>query len=104
MFYQNIMTPHIQALEEDMKHDFKKYRQQVNDFILKNLGSEQKVDKYRLRNMEVSVGFFDTEIELIVSFFEVMRRLSPDMAVAYNASYDLRYLAARIEKAFYYRL
>lgn len=96
---RNDRNPQIQALEEDMKHDFKKYRQQVNDFILKNLGSEQKVDKYRLRNMEVSVGFFDTEIELIVSFFEVMRRLSPDMAVAYNASYDLCYLAARIEKA-----
>lgn len=94
---RNDKNPDIQKLEDELSKDLEPYRKEVNDFILKNLGSPEKVARYKLTDMQLSVGFFDTEIEMIAAFFEVMRRLSPDFAVAYNASFDLCYLSSRIE-------
>ena len=87
----------IAEFEKDIKSNFKKYVKMVNNFITTNIGSEEKTKKYKLDNLKLSVGFFDTEAELIGSFFMVMKQLSPDFAVAYNSSYDLPYLMARGE-------
>ena len=94
---RNGRNPQIAEFEKDIKKHYKKYVKQVNDFITQNIGSEEKTKKYKLDNLNLSVGFFDTEAELIGSFFAVMKQLSPDFAVAYNSSYDLPYLMARGE-------
>lgn len=95
---RNPKNPQIEEFEKDITKNFKKYEKKVNDFIEQNLGSEEKAKKYRLKDAKLSVGFFDEEINLLIAFFQTMHKLSPDMAVAYNASFDLRYIAARIQK------
>ena len=94
---RNGRNPQIAEFEEDITKHFKKYKDMVNNFIEENIGSRAKTEKYKLNDLELSVGFFDTERELIQTFFSVMKKLSPDFAVAYNSSYDLPYLLARGE-------
>jgi DNA polymerase elongation subunit (family B) len=94
---RNGRNPKIAEFEEDINKHFKKYKDMMNNFIEENIGSRAKTEKYKLNDLELSVGFFDTERELIQTFFSVMKKLSPDFAVAYNSSYDLPYLLARGE-------
>lgn len=93
---RNPMNPQIEKLEQDIKANFKGTEKEVNEF-LKKVHGEEKAHKYGLEKLKLSVGFFDSELELIITFFNVMHQLDPDFAIAYNASYDLRYLAARLE-------
>lgn len=94
---RNDKNPQIAAMEEDISKNFQKYRDKMNNFIRNNIGSDAKVKKYKLEDIHLSVGFFDTEIEMIATFFDTIRKLSPDFCVAYNASYDFCYLVARIQ-------
>ena len=94
---RNPKNPQIKELEDGMKADFKKYIKEVQDFIEYDLGSKEKVTKYKLDNVGLSTGFFDTEEEMIVSFFNLVHELSPDIAAAYNIAYDLPSLIARLK-------
>lgn len=94
---RNPRNPQIEEFEKNIKKHFKDYVKKVNDFISSNIGSPEKTKKYKLEDLKLSIGFFDTEAELIIAFFNVMKQLSPDFAVAYNSSYDLPYLMARAE-------
>ena len=94
---RNSRNPQIEEFEKKYIEDRDLYTKKINDFIVQNIGSVEKTQKYRLENLNLRVGFFDSEEELIVTFFQVMKKLSPDFAVAYNSSYDLRYLTTRAE-------
>ena len=94
---RNDKNPLIDKFEQSITKDYESYKKKVNEFISSNIGSEEKTKKYKLDDLNLSVGFFDTELELITTFFGVLKELSPDMAVAYNASYDLPYLVERIK-------
>lgn len=89
-------NPQIQELEDSIKANFKASEKEAIGFLAKVHG-EEKAKKYHLKDLKLSVGFFDDELSLIVTFFNVMKELSPDFAIAFNASYDLRYLVARLE-------
>lgn len=94
---RNKRNKQIQELEDDMKKDFKKYKEKVRFFIEYDLGSKEKVSKYKLDNVELSVGFFDDELSLILEFFKLVHSLSPDIVTAYNISYDLPSLIERLK-------
>lgn len=94
---RNKRNKQIQELEDDMKKDFKKYKEKVRSFIEYDLGSKEKVNKYKLDNVELSVGFFDDELSLILEFFKLVHSLSPDIVTAYNISYDLPSLIERLK-------
>ena len=96
---RNPKNPLIEEFEKKYCSDAEGYRRQVNDFITQNIGSVEKTAKYKLDNIDLRVGFFDNEAELITTFFAVMKSLSPDFAVAYNSSYDLPYLIERAKKS-----
>lgn len=94
---RNPRNPQIEILENNMKNDFAKYKKKFTDFIEFDLGGMDKVQKYGLDDIKLSVGFYDTEIDLIYNFFTMMNILKPDFATAYNMAYDMRQLMARIE-------
>lgn len=94
---RNKRNKQIQELEDDMKKDFNKYKEKVRSFIEYDLGSKEKVIKYKLDNVELSVGFFDDELVLILEFFKLVHSLSPDIMTAYNISYDLPSLIERLK-------
>lgn len=90
-------NPQIEELEKEISKDPNAAQIQVLQFLHKVHG-EEKASKYKLDKLKLSVGFFDNEISMILTFFNVMHQLSPDFAVAFNAAYDLNYLVARMEK------
>ena len=97
---RNPKNPQIAELEKNMNKDFNHYRQEVLDFITQNINhdtNDDKMKKYGLSNINLSVGFFDSEEEEIVTFFHVLKNLNPDFAVAYNIAFDLPYLIKRLE-------
>ena len=96
---RNPKNPLIAKFEAMYEKNKLKYRNKVNEFIVQNVGSPEKVAKYKIDDISLVVGFFDDEVALITTFFGVMKSLSPDFAVAYNASYDLRYLIERLKVA-----
>ena len=90
-------NPQIAQLEHNMKTDFKKYKKMFRDTVEYGLGSKDKVEKYGLKNAKLSVGFFDTEAETLVAFFETLKKLSPDFVMAWNMSYDMPQMMARLK-------
>lgn len=94
---RNGKNPLIKEFEDSYTRNRKKYKEKVNRFIHSNIGDEHKISKYNLDEINVETFFYDKEIDLIKGFFDMIKYLSPDFAVAYNASYDLRYLIERIK-------
>lgn len=94
---RNDRNPQIAELEAKMKKNFKEYKKKFTDFILYDLGSEEKVAKYGLTDIKLSVGFYSTEAEMICTFFDCINTLQPDFATAYNMAYDIPQLLARLE-------
>ena len=94
---RNPKNPQIEEMEKDMEKDFDKYKQEFIDLIKVKLNSQEKIVKYGLDNIKLSVGFFDSEIDMIATFFACVNELQPDIAVAYNMAYDMQQLIARIQ-------
>ena len=87
--------PECAKLEKELKIDFKKYMNKFKELILQNLGSEEKIKQYGLDGIKLEVKFFDTEAEMIMGFFNLIKYLSPDFAMAYNMAYDMPQLLER---------
>ena len=90
-------NPLIEELEIGLQNDFESYKQKFKDYIKFDLGSDEKIKKYGLSNINLSVGFFDTELDMILSFFEHVKKLSPDFLLAWNMGYDMPQLIARLQ-------
>ena len=90
-------NPLIEELEIGLQNDFESYKQKFKDYIKFDLGSNEKIKKYGLSNINLSVGFFDTELDMILSFFEHVKKLSPDFLLAWNMGYDMPQLIARLQ-------
>lgn len=90
-------NPLIEELEVGLQNDFESYKEKFKDYVKFDLGSDEKIKKYGLSDINLSVGFFDTELDMIVSFFEHVKKLSPDFLLAWNMGYDIPQLIARLQ-------
>lgn len=90
-------NPLIEELEIGLQNDFESYKQKFKDYIKFDLGTDEKIKKYGLSDINLSVGFFDTELDMILSFFEHVKKLSPDFLMAWNMSYDMPQLITRLQ-------
>lgn len=90
-------NPLIEELEVGLQNDFESYKQKFKDYIKFDLGTDEKIKKYGLSDINLSVGFFDTELDMILSFFEHVKKLSPDFLMAWNMGYDMPQLIARLQ-------
>ena len=91
--------PECKTLEDylNTKAGYRYYKEEFTKLIKKNLGSDEKIKQYGLDNIKLEVKFFDTEAEMIIAFFNLLRMLSPDFALAYNMAYDIPQLLARAQ-------
>ena len=87
--------PDCAKLEQDLKKNLNKFKERLDGLILDNVRSKEKIKQYGLDNIKLEVKFFDTEAELIIAFFELIKALSPDFSMAYNMAYDMPQLVAR---------
>ena len=70
----------------------------IYDFIQDAVGGRKKMRQLELENLEFNLHWFDTEIELLVAFFQTVHKYNPDFIEGWNSGdFDLRYILARIE-------
>lgn len=85
----------IQEFEnETTKDDF---YNELQNFIIENVGGIDKAKKYGVDNLSFNFLFFDDELELIQNFFIIVNKLCPDFLIAWNMAFDVPYIIERLK-------
>ena len=93
---RNPKNPQIAKLEHELA-GIKNLNKEFHKHLLEQIESKERIEKFGLKNAKIHIGFFDTEIEMIATFFDLIRRLNPDFLTAWNLfGYDLPQLVERI--------
>lgn len=71
--------------------------EQIKEFVIEKVGGEAKARKHNLDEFDFKFVFFQSEIELIASVFNLINMIKPDYAVAWNIAFDLPYFIERIK-------
>lgn len=98
--YQFILNEKKNVLIPEYRESFKhqKAYDELRNFVIKAVGGEGMAKKYGVDKFEYKILFFDSEIELIRTLFNVVNETSPDMLLIYNMNFDLNYIIDRIVK------
>lgn len=73
-------------------------QQYIHDFVQEAVGGYKKMNSLGLDNLDYKLFWFDSEIELIYSFFKIVHECDPDFIEGWNSSgFDMPYIIARIE-------
>ena len=70
---------------------------QLQSFIIENVGGEEKAKKFGVDQLNFNFYFFDEELALIQSFFQMVNTLKPDFLIAWNMAFDIPYLIERLK-------
>lgn len=90
----------IEELERKINRLGDNLQIEFHQHLLDQIGSVEKIQKFKLENTKLNVLFFDEEQSLLATFFHIIRHLNPDIVTAWNLfGYDLPQLLGRI-KAF----
>ena len=71
--------------------------QRLKSFVQDKVGGRKQEIRYGLNEYEYTIAFFDEEIQLIHTIFNIINTLKPDFAMAWNIAFDLPYLIERIK-------
>ena len=97
MILRNPKNPQIAAFEQKIKECLN-LDAEFYVHLLEQMQSEDRIKKFGLEGSHLVIGFFDTEIEMIATFFDLIRKLDPDFVTAWNLfGYDLIQLIERIK-------
>lgn len=95
--YQLLLkNPENPLIEDYMKSfdDGTEYKK-IKDFVIGTVG--QKLSrKYGLYDIEYKVLFFEDELDLIETMFDIINNTNPDMLMIYNMAFDLNYIIDRL--------
>jgi len=70
----------------------------IMNFIEENIGGYKQFTRYNMKEFTVNIRFFDSEIELLSTFFGDVHRDDNDFIMGWNSSgFDLEYIIARIK-------
>ena len=70
----------------------------IMNFIEENIGGYKQFTRYNMKEFTVNIRFFDSEIELLGTFFSDVHRDDNDFIMGWNSSgFDLEYIIARIK-------
>lgn len=97
---KTVYTLLLENYENPLIDKFKKEKNllsRLKDFVIDNVGGHDKAIKYGLNNFEFKIAFYDEEINLIKTVFNIINELKPDFAVAWNIAFDLPYIIERIK-------
>ena len=73
-----------------------KYKKELKDFIRQEVGGWKNEYRYHLQDIEYEFLFYDTEIELLVSLFNLINSYEPDFLFAWNMAFDIPYIIQRL--------
>lgn len=89
------LNPLIAEYEEYTKSTG--FNKELSDFVIEHVGGYKKANKFKIDNLEYELLFFDNEISLIQTWFDIYKQCSPDFLMIYNMDFDLNYIYKRIE-------
>ena len=92
-------NPLIQKFKEDPDKENK-----IREEILRSVNGPDKLKKYRLDKLEFKILFYKEEDEIIMlqDLFQIINLSGVDFLMAWNMSFDIPYVIARIQKLGYY--
>lgn len=71
-------------------------KQELHDFVIQAVGGWKKATKYGLMDMQYRIVFFDDEVELIKTMFQVINKTIPDFIMIWNMAFDLNFIIDRL--------
>lgn len=86
-------NPQIEEFEKN-----KNITKELKDFVITSVGGSEKESLFGLVGMKYNIIFFDKEIDLITSIFNIINMIKPDFVLAWNMKFDIPYLIARLSK------
>lgn len=90
-------NPLIEEYENEIKTGKFGYKD-IMKFITDAIGGEKQLKRYHLDNIKIDIQFFDVEIEMIKTFFDLVHYYDPDFCEGWNGSaFDLEYFIERIK-------
>ena len=68
---------------------------ELQEFIIDAVNGEENAKKFDLLNLTFEFFFFDDEISLLSTLFQIINRNSPDFMMAWNMAFDIPYIIER---------
>ena len=90
-------NPLIEEFENEIKSGEFGYKQ-IKEFATEAIGGWKQLARFKLDKTAFDIQFFDSEIELIRTFFLTVFQMDPDFVEGWNSSgFDLTYIIERIK-------
>lgn len=90
---RNPDNPLIQEFEDSIGPEL---FNELNDFIIKNVGGMKQAKKFNVDNLQYEFVFYDDEISLIHDLFRLINTNEPDFLLAWNMAFDIPYIIERL--------
>ena len=75
--------------------------EEFRNFVIENVGGEDRAKKFKVYDLNYKIIFFDSEIQLIQAVFNVINILQPDFVLAWNMAFDIPFFIERIRNLGY---
>lgn len=94
LLLRNSNNPLIEEFETD---DRNKQIEELKSIMKDTIGGETQFVKNGLDKLDFKLLFFDDEIQLIYSLFDIINVKKPDFVLAWNMAFDIPYIIERIK-------
>ena len=68
---------------------------ELQEFIIDAVNGKKNAEKFGLLDLNFEFFFFDDEISLLTTLFQIINRNSPDFMMAWNMAFDIPYIIER---------
>lgn len=92
-------NPQIDEFEELVKSN--NMTDYMKNIIFDAVGGWKQAHRFNIQNYTYEFLFYDEEIQLIADMFQSINSYTPDFVLAWNMSFDIPYIIARIEQLGY---
>lgn len=98
--YQFLLNDLKNPLLQDYKRAWENgyIESELKQFVIDAVGGYKKAVKYGVDQMNYKIVFFDNELDLIKTMFQIINYLTPDFLMIWNMAFDLNYIIARISE------
>lgn len=90
---RNPDNPLIEEFEKSINQDL---FDELNEFIIHNVGGIKQAKKFHVDNLEYEFIFYDEEAHLIQDLFRLININEPDFLLAWNMAFDVPYIIERL--------
>ena len=96
--YTLLLNDHNNPQIDEFHNNINNEIEELKQFVIDKVGGPEKASEFHLDDYKYKIAFFENEIDLIVTLFNLINYLKPDFALAWNISFDITYLIARLRR------